>query len=231
MSAAVRVREGRDGRELRVSGTLASLYRPGSPTTGLIWDALAAPLTLLPAARRRAVLVLGLGGGSAARVARALAPSAHIVGVELAADVVEAARRDLDLDRLGLEIHVEDAQAFLARERRRFDAVLEDIFAGDTRGVHKPSWLMEDGYRAAAARLRPGGVMVSNTISETIAVTRRVRRLFPRSVWIGTRDYENRMVVSGADVDATRLRRAVAAETLLAEVLPRLTFTTPRVTR
>ena len=79
---AVRVRETIDGRELRVSGTLASLYRPGQATTGLIWDALAAPLTLLPPDRRQAVLILGLGGGSVARVTRALAPQARIVGVE-----------------------------------------------------------------------------------------------------------------------------------------------------
>src|SRR5262245_41530744 len=81
-AARVEVREGRRGRALRVDGTFASWYTPGSALTGSVWDALAAPLCWLPKLRRRSVLVLGLGAGSAARLVRALAPGARIVGVE-----------------------------------------------------------------------------------------------------------------------------------------------------
>ena len=77
----VEVKLGRRGRSLRIDGTFASYYEPGLPLTGSVWDALALPLVLLPPARRRSVLVLGLGGGSVARVVRALAPAACIVGV------------------------------------------------------------------------------------------------------------------------------------------------------
>jgi spermidine synthase len=221
---AVRIREGRDGRELRVSGTLASLYRPGQATTGLIWDAQAAPLTLLPRERRRSVLILGLGGGSAARVARALAPQARIVGVELAAGVVHAARRHLDLDRLDLEIRIADARAVLERERGRYDLVIEDVFEGGTHTLRKPAWMLAHGLRRAAALLRPRGLLVSNTIGETAAVTRQLRTVWPRLACISTRDYENRMVVGGTDVGARPLRAAIAAEPLLSEVFARLTF-------
>ena len=69
----VEVKLGRRGRSLRIDGTFASYYEPGIPITGSVWDALAAPLVLLPPSRRRSVLVLGLGGGSVARVVRALA--------------------------------------------------------------------------------------------------------------------------------------------------------------
>lgn len=224
MEPTVRIREGKDGRELRISGTLASLYRPGLPTTGLIWDALAAPLCLLPPARRRAVLMLGLGGGSAARVARALAPRARIVGVELGAEVVAAAQRHLDLDALRLDVRIGDARDFLSVERGRYDAVIEDVFEGDTRAVRKPAWLLEHGLAQAAALLRPGGVFASNTIGETVALTRRLREVFGSLVWIGTRDYENRMVVGGRGLDAARVRRAIASEPLLAEVFPKLSF-------
>ena len=54
----------------------------------------------MPPARRRRVLILGLGGGSVARVVRALAPRAKIVGVEMNGAVLRAARRHLDLDAL-----------------------------------------------------------------------------------------------------------------------------------
>ncbi|MFP8874131.1 MAG: hypothetical protein VCB42_06300, partial [Myxococcota bacterium] len=59
--------------------TLASFQRPGEITTGSVWDAMAAPLLALPASRRGRVLLLGLGGGSVARIVRALAPEALIV--------------------------------------------------------------------------------------------------------------------------------------------------------
>src|SRR6185295_2505995 len=91
------VEKRRGGLSLRVDGTFASSYRPGSPLTGSVWDALAAPLAWLPPARRRSVLVLGLGGGSAARLVRAIAPECRVVGVESSAEVLDAARRWFEL--------------------------------------------------------------------------------------------------------------------------------------
>ena len=100
-------------RTLRVDGTFASWLRARARlTTGSVWDALAAPLLLLPPARRRRVLLLGLGGGSAARLVRALAPRARIVGVELDREVLRAARRHFDLDALGVEVVNADAREY-----------------------------------------------------------------------------------------------------------------------
>ena len=73
----VEVRHTRKGRALRINGTFASWYQPGAAATGSVWDALVAPMLLLPSSRRTRVLILGLGGGSAARLVRALAPSAR----------------------------------------------------------------------------------------------------------------------------------------------------------
>ena len=41
------------GRELRVEGTFASWYTPGSHVTRSVWDAIAAPVLALPPRRRR----------------------------------------------------------------------------------------------------------------------------------------------------------------------------------
>jgi spermidine synthase len=56
------------------------------------------------------VLVLGLGAGSAARLVRALAPRARIVGGERSAEVLRAARRHFGLDALGVEVVHADAR-------------------------------------------------------------------------------------------------------------------------
>lgn len=227
--AHIRVREGRRGRELLVDGTFASLYRPGEVTTGSVWDALAAPVLALPPERRRRILLLGLGGASAARVVRALAPRARIVGVELDRAVVDAARRWFDLDALGLEVVIADAREVLARERRRFDAILDDVFIGPGRRVRKPVWLPEPGLRLAAARVARGGVVASNTISEATSTAKSLCALFGASVSIGIHGYHNRILAGGPAIRGARdLRRAIAADSTLAPTLPRLRLRTLR---
>ena len=209
-----------------MDGTLASSYRPGR-SAGPVWDALAAPLLALPQARRRRVLILGLGGGSAARVARALAPDALIVGVERNADVLEAARRHFELDALRIEPVVADALAYLEHESREFDAVIEDLFLGSVRSVRKPDWLPQPGFALASRRLARGGVLSSNTIHETAAVARAFRLLFRTVVSIGVDGHYNHILAGGPGaLAAAGLRRRLAAHPLLGAVLPRLSFRT-----
>lgn len=223
----VEVRVGRRGRALRIDGTFASWYAPEAEPVGSVWEAIAAPLLLLPPARRRSVLVLGLGGGSAARIARTLAPGARIVGVELDAGVVRAAERWFDLSRLDVEVVIADAHAFLRRTRRRFDAVLEDVFVGRGRAVHKPPWLPRPGLALAARRLAPGGVLVSNALDEAPAVAGAMRRLMPATLEIGVRDYDNRILVGApAGATARRLRAAVRAHPWLRGAAAGLSFRT-----
>lgn len=222
------VRHGR-GRELRIDGTFASWYQPGRAVTGSVWDAIGAALLALPPARRRSVLLLGLGGGSAARVARALAPRARIVGVEIDRRVVNLARRAFDLDALGVEVVVSDARDYLATAAERFDAVLEDVFVGVAGDAVKPPGFPLPGLARAAGRLRPGGVLASNALDDAPVAERALQRLFPRVVRVSVADYDNRIVVaSAARLSARGLRRAVARERLLADTLPSLSFRTLR---
>ncbi len=221
------MKDGEDGRELIVDGTFASFYRPGSPVTGSVWDAISAPLLALPPRRRRSVLILGLGGGSAARIVRTLAPECHIVGVEFDAAVVRAAREHLDLDALEVEVVLGDALEFLRSDERRYDAIFEDVFVGQGDQVHKPGWLPEPGHPLARRRLAPGGILVSNTLDEAPQVARHLKTLFPEVVSIDVEDYDNRILAAGTRLGpAPQLRRAIAKDPVLRETLPRLTLRT-----
>jgi spermidine synthase len=221
----VEVRVGRRGRALRVNGTFASWYEPGRINTGSVWDALAAPLLLLPPARRRSVLILGLGGGSVARIVRALAPRAEIVGVELDSEVVRAAREHFDLDTIGVRVVEADARRYLGRTRRCFDAVLEDVFIGTARTLRKPGWLPAPGLARAARRVARGGLLVSNTIDETPQVAAEMRHLFPATLGIEIEEYDNRVIVGGPSVINGRLlRAAVAHDRTLSSTVSRLRF-------
>jgi spermidine synthase len=220
------------GTRLLVDGTFASFRKTGSVATRSVWDALAAPLLALAPERRRSVLVLGLGGGSAARLVRALAPRARIVGVELDPDVIAAARRHFGLGELGVEIVRGDARAFLERGGDglgKFDAVIDDVFVGEGRGVRKPAWLPEPGLALAARRVRAGGVLVTNTLDDAPHSRRVLRALLGPVTALSVSGYDNRILAAGArGLCARSLRAAIARDLVLADTLPALTLRTLR---
>ncbi len=219
-------------RRLSIDGTFASWYRPGQSSTGSVWDALAVPLLALPPERRRRVLILGLGGGSVARLLRALAPRAHIVAIEFDPEVVRAARDAFDLGALDLEVIVDDARAHLERERRRFDLVVDDVFVGQGRRVHKPAWLPEPGLPRAAQRVAPGGLLVSNALDEAPQVAACLGRLYPGRLSISVRGFDNRILVGGpSGLEARTLRRRAQDHPEQPESLGVLAFRTGRVGR
>jgi spermidine synthase len=223
----VRIDDTGGTRALVVDETFASSYRPGEIATHCVWDAIAAPLLWLAPKRRRRILLLGLGGGSVARIARALAPDAEIVGIEFDAEVVRLSRAHLDLDALDLKIEIADAFAWLKTAKGRFDAILEDIFIGHGDDVHKPDWIPEPGHGLALARLARGGIFVSNTLDESAAVARFLRTSLPALVSIETEDYDNRVLVAGGEgLTGQSLRRCVAESPILAESLEILSFRT-----
>ena len=221
------VRRTRQGLELRVDGTLASVHRQLSLRAQIVWWTLAAPAVLMRRERRRRVLFLGFGAGSAARVVRSLHPDAELVGVERDAAVLRLARRHFGIDKLGVELIVEDALAYLRRERRRFDLIIEDVFIGTARTLRKPDWLFDEGYALIRPRLCAGGLLAANTIHETRKVLRALRPLGTGILSLAIRDYWNRILVCGSDLPAPRdMRRRLAAHAGFASLLPHLAVRT-----
>lgn len=211
------------GRELLVDGTFASWFNPDSPATGSVWDALVAPMLCLPPNRRKRFLILGLGGGSTARLIRALAPKAKIVGVEIDAGVIKAARQEFGLDELGIEVIEADGRDFLNEDRHRYDLVIDDIFIGKGEGVRKPMWMLDWGVLAAAERLAKGGVLSCNTIGETRQVSKLLKDHFPSVLRLQVDDYENQILAASTAVLSGReLKTELSQEPLFETVLPRL---------
>lgn len=223
---AVEVRRVGASLELRVDGTQASVHKPGGSITGVVWWALAAPVALIERERPR-VLVLGLAAGSVARALRALSPEAAITGVEYDAGVVQAARRHFGLDALGIDVVCADALDHLRSERGRYDLVVEDLFLGPVRSVHKPDWLVPIGYPLIGRRLREGGFVVSNTIHETAAIVGACRALGSPVVSMAVRGHWNQVLVSGRTLErAPALRRRFAGLPPLRPALRRLALRT-----
>ena len=219
----VRVQRTREGKFLYVDGSCASVWQPGVAMTGGSWDLLAAPVLLVPGRAPR-VLLLGVGGGTVIRVVRALCPEAEIVGIDLDADVLAVARREFALDALGATNEIADAQRFLRDLPRgeRFDVIVDDIYERGPTDMRKPrGWGAT--LRRAAARLRPGGVLVCNALDARDA-RELSASLPPPVIALMHADYHNHILVGGRGLSARKVGRALRASTLLGPTMRRTTI-------
>jgi SAM-dependent methyltransferase len=119
---------------------------------------------LLPLDCPRRALLLGLGGGTVARLLARRCPGVRIVGVERDAEVLAVARADFALDEIpGLEVAQADAFAWAEQhagsEPGSFDYICLDLFQGGRLALGA---LATPFLRQLAALLAPGGVLTVN---------------------------------------------------------------------
>lgn len=82
----------------------------------------------------KSCLILGLGGGSAARLVRKYWSDAEITGVELDPVMIDLGMKYLGLASVKVNIKIQDAIEFCQKvlaENKKYDLVLIDIYVGD----------------------------------------------------------------------------------------------------
>lgn len=115
-------------------------------------------MALHPGPRR--VLVVGLGGGSLTRALQRSFPYVRQTIVEIDPEVVQVCREFFGLvPTLMTQVEVADARTFLGRTREVYDVVFLDAYGPDAIPHHLTTL---EFFRLLRARLRPGGVVVSN---------------------------------------------------------------------
>lgn len=78
------------------------------------------------------VLILGLGGGSLAKLINEYFPRVKIVGVEIDPIMIELGRKYLDLGKIkNLNVKVCDAHDFVKKTKQEFGLVFVDLYVGD----------------------------------------------------------------------------------------------------
>lgn len=192
--------------DLDVEGATYATWHPRHVMTGYSWDALSIACLLRHASTPKSVLILGLGGGTVARQLKVFVPDVRIVGVEIDAGVVDAARRHLHLDE-SVEVHVGDAYDFLQNGGEQFDAVIDDLFlTGDTDVVRSR---VPDGdtLKLVRSRVKAGGVVVANLITDKgdhADVRKKARAgfraAFPKAKVVTPPQGLNEILVGGDDV-------------------------------
>ena len=90
-------------------------------------------------------LILGLGGGSAARLVKNYWPEVSITGVELDPLMIDLGVKYLGLSEVGVDIKIENATDYCntaAKSGKKFDFILNDIYVGST----IPEQFEEEGF-------------------------------------------------------------------------------------
>lgn len=162
-----------DGRrELHIGGVVQSVEVWNGGVERGYWP------DMLPETPPSSALILGLGGGTIVHLLRGRFGRLPIVGVENDPAVVDLAGCYFALaDVPDLRIVVDDAFAFLAASRERFDFIAVDLFrAGEVpRGVTATTFL-----RQVRRSLRGGGLAVFNLARDRRAAGRlhRLSKVF-----------------------------------------------------
>jgi spermidine synthase len=74
-------------------------------------------------------LILGLGGGSVAKLVRKYWPKAKVIGVDIDPVIVELGKKYLDLK--GIDIVIADAKDFVKKSKNKYDLIVVDTYLGD----------------------------------------------------------------------------------------------------
>ncbi len=181
-SLPVRTTRRTDGRvALEVGGVVQSVGVPeeasaGTGATGA--NAAGYWAAMLPDACPRRALLLGLGGGTVARLLGRRCPNTEMVGIERDETVLAVARADFGLDDVPrLRVVLADAFEWVPvaaeREPGAYDFICLDLFNA---GRLVPGALATPFLRQVAALLTSGGTLAVNLMS-TARVPDQIHRL------------------------------------------------------
>lgn len=116
----------------------------------------------------RNCLILGLGGGTAAQIVRKYWPDAQISGVDIDPIMIELGKKYLGLDKLEVQVQVQDAEKFSKQnairqpaDNRQYDLVLVDLYQGDK----VPEKFEDEKFLGSVLKiLTAGGVAIFNRL-------------------------------------------------------------------
>lgn len=109
---------------------------------------------------RKKVLILGLGGGSIARITNRLWPDAKVRGVDIDPVIVELGSKYLKLPR-AIDVVISDVTAFLKKDTDAYDLICVDLYQGDT---YPAEFETEVFVRTIKKHLSPTGIAVFNRL-------------------------------------------------------------------
>lgn len=192
--------------EFRVAGAIHASYHEKRFLTGLAWDLLAAAAMLRPAGKPASILMLGVAGGTALRTLRHLLPEVSLTGIDLDAELIDLAEKEMHLGETGAEIVIADAYDWVKRNERRYDVILDDLYLAGEDDVFRADNCDADWLGILRGSLAPGGILALNLVTgsghrtKQSATRRNLAARFPCVRSLSTEDSLNEILVAGDDV-------------------------------
>ena len=159
-SGPIRVLNFRGEKRLMIGGLVQSISLDRPPFAHKVWGWLAR----FPLAKRKdsSVLILGLGGGTVARILAETLKPKKITGVEIDPVVVEIGQRFFDFKKIrNLQLVVADARESVKKDNSVYDFIVVDTYQGDK----FPSSLESKAFLTKLkSLLAQSGVLVFNRI-------------------------------------------------------------------
>ena len=174
------------------------LDRPGATHT--LFDVLGVAVAALAPGPR--FCMLGFAGGGMVAPLRAAGYSHPVQAVDLSKKGAEIFF-ELSAGWCGqVDLHLDDAAGWLRRQRRGFDAIVEDISTPSPAGGIKPYDSFDVLPELMRRRLGENGVAIVNLLplpgTAWAALEARVAHPFPRALVVHLEEYENRILILGA---------------------------------
>jgi len=125
------------------------------------------------------ILILGLGGGTLAKLLRKKYPDAKITGVEIDPIMIELGKKYLDLDKYKIEIKIQDVNKL---EFIKYDLVIVDMYAGDD----FPKEFESDEF---LNKLKKFPIVIINRLyfgdkrPDTVRFGNRLEKIFKKVTW------------------------------------------------
>jgi len=180
ISGEIKVTENSGIRRLVIGGfTQSQSLRPDGYTGQYYWDKMVPEGFNLEKDSR--VLILGLGGGTIAKIITRHAGPVTIDGVEIDPVIVELAKKYFSLNEPNINIIIADAKDFVKDARFKYNLICVDLFISDKvpPGVETTEFL-----ERVRGLLKESGVVMINKIfngkKELEDYQNFVRQIFPK---------------------------------------------------
>lgn len=136
------------------------------------------------------ILVLGLGGGTVAKLLRKKYPEAKITGIDIDPVIIELGKKYLGLDGVDVKIEVCDALGFLTNRQslitNRFDLVIVDLYNGDK---FPEKFEMEYFSKLVKSYLTNNGISIFNRLyygekrPQSVKFGNKLQKVFSKVEW------------------------------------------------
>lgn len=184
------VRSAGSSIRLYSNSVLHSQYNPNQVISGAIWDLLLLPAFFKPTAPKK-ILLLGLGGGALVKMVQHFFPDAQIDCIELDTQHIRIAKRFFKVSDVSIEQG--DAYAFLKKNRKMYDWIIDDVFGHLDGNPSRQESLSEYLYTRS---LKQDGLLSINIIDQ-VEGFQSLKQQFNQGYRLRHPLYENEVCVFG----------------------------------